>query len=258
MFILLQVKDTIRIPPEDAHLLQQDPLHLIRVQINQKYANKVIPDIGLCALVHSILSYDDPTLFPSDPGPYVRCTFRLVVFQPQEGEIIKATIESCTPTSIILSVGFFTHIVVEASSLATNSSWDEHEKVWVWDSDGAKYHYDLGMPVRLRVLRTTFNSALNPDQPQVALGSATMSTTTATTTTTTTTNATTNLLENLPPKSLKHGYTRPPQPPSQQLTRAQIAAGQAPQEEKTHTYNPPFMVYGSMLDHGLGPIEWWD
>jgi DNA-directed RNA polymerase III subunit RPC8 len=246
MFVLVQMKDTIRISPEDAHLLQQDPLHLLRVEINNKYTNKVIHDVGLCTLVHSILSYDDPQLFPSDPGPYIRCTFRLVVFQPQEGQIISGKIISSTINHILISIDLFSHIIIEANSLPVNTEWDAAENVWKWENEGNSYYYDLGMVVRLRVIRTAFSPSTLTKTPTRSL--------TDNSNITSQQGGITNDSQQAHPKAQKHGYVAPitPQPLNQQRSLPNT------QEDATRTYQPPYIVYGSMEDIGLGPVEWWD
>ena len=174
MFVLVLLKDTLRIATEDVTQLQSDVLQRIRFELHDKYCNKVIPDLGLCIVVHSIIAYDEPQLFHTDPCPYVRCTFRLVVWQPTNNEIITAKITTTDATKIVLSVDFFDNIIIKASQLPQDSTFDPEEKVWVWNNDGQQYYFDPGMTVRFKVLNSSFhnnlvknssNASTNPTKP---------------------------------------------------------------------------------------------
>lgn len=45
MFVLVQMKDTVRIPPK---LFNLDTMDAIRESLNKKFANKVIQKVSLC------------------------------------------------------------------------------------------------------------------------------------------------------------------------------------------------------------------
>ena len=155
MFILVQLQDTIRIPPETSAKLQEDILHYLRQQLNIRYCNKVIYNIGLCIIVHSILAYDEPRLFPGDAGCYIRVNFRVVVFQPFNEEVIVAKIKQSDPeTGLMLSLDFFDHIHIPPHMLPENTEYEED--AWVWNSGEHKYYFDVGNYVRFKVTNVQY------------------------------------------------------------------------------------------------------
>ncbi|EDV27426.1 uncharacterized protein TRIADDRAFT_53108 [Trichoplax adhaerens] len=67
MFVLCCMKDTIRIKP---HLFRLDIHYVIEEQLNKKFANKVVHNVGLCIGVYDILSISDSYVLPGDGSSF--------------------------------------------------------------------------------------------------------------------------------------------------------------------------------------------
>lgn len=119
MFLLAELKDTIRIPPETFHMKLIDA---VKDEINRKLANKVMPivhirlcepnlylfwywnvhfhqvllNVGLCIVLKDIIRVGDSIILPGDGASHTEILFRYIVFRPRIGDIITGKIRSCS------------------------------------------------------------------------------------------------------------------------------------------------------------------
>ncbi|KAJ2046423.1 DNA-directed RNA polymerase III complex subunit Rpc25, partial [Coemansia sp. S155-1] len=56
MFVLAVLRDTLKIVPSEFTKSREEAL---KYEINRKYANRVLHDIGLCMMVHDLLEIDE-------------------------------------------------------------------------------------------------------------------------------------------------------------------------------------------------------
>ncbi|SMY20564.1 unnamed protein product [Zymoseptoria tritici ST99CH_1A5] len=132
MFTLVTVADVVQIPPKD---FSKPSIRAIEDFINTKYADKVIHRVGLCLGFHSLVSTSEGLIGHGTGIVNVNVDFRLIVFRPFKGEIIRATITQSNPTGIYLSVDFYEDLVVPPETLFDNTSWDKDESgtwAFVW------------------------------------------------------------------------------------------------------------------------------
>lgn len=128
MFLLAELKDTIRIPPEIFHMKLIDA---VKDEINRKLANKVsnpywgknnlksifgynidvnrlicikscillikvLLNVGLCIALKDIIRVGDSIILPGDGASHTDILFRYIVFRPRSGDIITGRIRSCS------------------------------------------------------------------------------------------------------------------------------------------------------------------
>lgn len=86
MFLLLQVKDFIRLAP---HEFGESHVGMMRKHLEKKILNKIIPDLGLCVYVKSIDHIGDCIVFPGDGGAHCDILATIAVFRPHEGEVLR-------------------------------------------------------------------------------------------------------------------------------------------------------------------------
>ena len=63
MFILVKIKDTIRIPPNLFHLPLEDA---ISEELNKRLANRVIVNVGLCIVLYDIVKLGESFIYQGD------------------------------------------------------------------------------------------------------------------------------------------------------------------------------------------------
>lgn len=251
MFVLVHLKDIVRIQPSNLTDCNTDLMGTIRNELNIMYTNKVIPDQGLVVAIHSILSHNAPSLYAGDGGAYIRVAFRVVVFKPFESEILIGRISQSTDAGIFVSTEFFHHIFVPKENLLAPCSFDADQKVWIWESNGNEYYFDKHAVVRLRVAEikfAPFNTKLLTSTGEDIFSAA--------------------------GRAQQHGYQltdEPPKAPSTSPRSSVLPPSKSPSptaatpaapkadvlEGQDKAYVAPLVVVGSMNENGLGDIVWW-
>ncbi|SCV99527.1 LAFE_0A05116g1_1 [Lachancea fermentati] len=164
MFILTTVSDLVRVPPDQFH---RDTRSAIIHQLNDKFANKVIPRVGLCITVYDLLAVDEGQLKPGDGASYINTKFRLLVFKPFVGEIITGWISRCTAEGIKVSLlGVFDDIFIPQKMLFEGCYYSPDDNAWVWPMDAeTKLYLDVNEKIRFRVEQEVF-VAVKPKSPK--------------------------------------------------------------------------------------------
>jgi DNA-directed RNA polymerase III subunit RPC8 len=85
MFILAEMKDVVHVKP---WLFENDLRVVIEDELNKKFANKVIYQLGLCMALFDIKTIEKSYIFPGDGSSHTRVTFRYVVFRPFIDEVL--------------------------------------------------------------------------------------------------------------------------------------------------------------------------
>ncbi|XP_059395040.1 DNA-directed RNA polymerase III subunit RPC8 [Carassius carassius] len=157
MFVLVEMVDTVRIPPWSFHRQLNDA---ISEELNKKLANKVVYNVGLCVCLYDITKLEDSYIFPGDGASHTKVHFRYVVFHPFLDEILVGKIKGCSAEGVHVSLGFFDDIIIPPESLQQPAKFDEAEQVWMWEyetDEGAHDLYmDQGEEIRFRVVDEVF------------------------------------------------------------------------------------------------------
>lgn len=85
MYILAEMKDVVHVKP---WYFDQDLLTVIEDELNKKFANKVIYQLGLCVALFDIKEIGDSCVLPGDGSSHTRVLFRYVIFRPFIDEIL--------------------------------------------------------------------------------------------------------------------------------------------------------------------------
>jgi hypothetical protein len=91
--------------------------------------------------------------------------FRLVMFRPFVGEVLIAKLKTCDKSGLYLSLGsFFDDIHIPEHLLQQPSTFDEDEKLWVWNYNGTPMYMDLDEDVRIFLLCVVLVSRIKGTQ----------------------------------------------------------------------------------------------
>lgn len=85
MYVLAEMRDVVSIKPWH---FDQDLKLVIEDELNKKFANKVIYQLGLCVALFDILKIEESYIFPGDGSSHTRVTFRYVIFRPFLDEVL--------------------------------------------------------------------------------------------------------------------------------------------------------------------------
>lgn len=162
MFVLSILKDTVAVHPSQFSV---PPEQAITNELNKKYANRVLHDVGLCVCVFDLSEVGEGKVRYGDGFLWYKVIFRLTVLRPFPSEVILAKVKSSDEDGIRLTVGFFDDIYIPLIYLPEPSAFDPNERAHFWlpgseaksshellDSATADRMYiDAGEVVRVRV-----------------------------------------------------------------------------------------------------------
>jgi len=162
MFVIAAVEDKLRILPEQ---FDRSPADVLIEQIELKYANKVLPEVGLCISFYDFVHIGDPYIYPAEGACHQVVKFRLVVFRPFAGEIITGKILSSSREGVRVTLGFFDDILIPHFLLQQPSLYKAATNTWVWNYDSedenSTFSMDRGEEVRFKVRTISFVTVTN-------------------------------------------------------------------------------------------------
>ncbi|MCJ1351875.1 MAG: DNA-directed RNA polymerase III subunit rpc25 [Icmadophila ericetorum] len=148
MFILTEIQDLVQITPED---FEKRSIEAVEDNLNAKYSNKVIQNIGLCICVYDIEKASDGLIGHGTGIVNVNVTFRNIVFRPFKGEILLGKIGTSSEWGIKIQLDFFEDILVPPNLMFPGSYFNVEQQSWIWNNEGTDYYYDKYEWVRIRV-----------------------------------------------------------------------------------------------------------
>ncbi|PFH50983.1 hypothetical protein AMATHDRAFT_176172 [Amanita thiersii Skay4041] len=150
MFCLSIIKDTIPIHPANFGVPAEQA---IIAEINKKYANRVLHDVGLCVCVFDLAEVGEGKVRYGDGFLWYKVVFRLVVFRPFTSEVILAKVKSSDEDGIRLTLGFFDDIYIPAVYIPQPTAFDPNERAHFWlpDSPLTTTHEMLDTPLSERM-----------------------------------------------------------------------------------------------------------
>jgi len=150
MFVLSIVKDKIPIHPSQFGL---PPEQALINELNKKYANRVLHDVGLCICVFDIAEAGEGKVRYGDGFLWYTVVFRLTVFRPFPTEVILAKVKSSDESGIQLSVGFFEDMWIPLAYLPQPCAFDPNERAYFWlpGSEATSTHELLDSPIAERL-----------------------------------------------------------------------------------------------------------
>ncbi|KAJ7876282.1 RNA polymerase III subunit Rpc25-domain-containing protein [Mycena leptocephala] len=129
MFNLAILKDTVAVHPSDFGGPQEQA---IIAELNKKYANRILHDVGLCLCVFDITEAGEGKVRYGDGFLWYKVIFRMVIFRPFTSEVILAKVMSSDHNSIRLTLGFFDDIYVPVAYLPHPNAFDPNERAHFW------------------------------------------------------------------------------------------------------------------------------
>ncbi|SPO36008.1 related to RPC25 - DNA-direcred RNA polymerase III, 25 KD subunit [Pseudozyma flocculosa] len=129
MFVLSELEDTIAVHPNHFGM---PTIQAVSDQINRKFANKILQDVGLCISLFDISSCSEGRVRWGDGLLYHKVTFRLIVFRPFTNQVLVGKIKSSDETGIRVTMGFFDDIYIPAPHIPAPSAFDHQERAFFW------------------------------------------------------------------------------------------------------------------------------
>ncbi len=171
MYHLTVLSDEIPLPPSS--LRPSNHIPALTQAIENKYIDRVIPNIGLVLAFYDIISVNDCFIFPGDfrdsfGEPACSVQFRLVTFKPAVGELLQGRIIQSTTTGVRVSLRFFNDVEVPAHELLQPAVYDGKRKIWLWQHGEEFFGYEVGVDVVVKVKSVEVSTAVGLGDRRVA------------------------------------------------------------------------------------------
>ncbi|KAL5513107.1 RPC25 [Sanghuangporus vaninii] len=219
MFVLSTIRDTVALQPSTFSLPAEQA---IINELNKKYANRVLHDVGLCICVFDIAQAGEGKVRYGDGCMWHKVVFRMVVFRPFAGEVILAKVKSSDEEGIRLSIGFFDDMHVPHSYLPVPSAFDPSERAHFWVAHHPPLEADPNhICTQHELLDTPTSERMYIDTGDVLRARV----------------------------ETDEFYDDEPGPPKATEGGVMLA--------KAERRRPPYFIICSIAEQGLGPIAWW-
>ncbi|KIM33099.1 hypothetical protein M408DRAFT_326752 [Serendipita vermifera MAFF 305830] len=163
MFILSEIRDTVALQP---HTFGLDAAEVLARELNKKYANRILQDIGLVISVFDLIKCSEGKVRYGDGCLWYKVDFRLVVFRPFISEILNGKVKSQDEDGIRVSLTFFDEVYIDVSQLPAPCAYDFSRQKFFWSPSleegatrlqlmdspfGERLYIELDAPIRFRV-----------------------------------------------------------------------------------------------------------
>jgi len=157
MYVLAVIQDKLKILPEQ---FGRDTAEVLIEQIDIKYSNKVLLDVGLCVGFYDFLEVQDAYVYPGEGSCHQVVKFRLIVYRPFVGETLTGRILHSDSQGIRVSMGFFSDILIPARCIKQPSSYNPGKGCWTWhyltEEVSDDFHMNRGDEIRFKVQECIF------------------------------------------------------------------------------------------------------
>mmetsp|Transcript_95529 Transcript_95529/g.169629 ORF Transcript_95529/g.169629 Transcript_95529/m.169629 type:complete len:200 (+) Transcript_95529:89-688(+) len=172
MFTLALIDDDIPIKPAD---FRDDCRVQLKRQIQIKYIDKVIPNVGLVVEFYNFVQVKDALVYPGDGKnscgeAWVKVEFNLIVFRPAVDEWMVGSVAGSTKRGLLVSLGFFQDVEIPSANLRTPYVYDSGQGMWVWrfkdeeTKETTNFFYEKDELIRFRVTAVKFPDASWPKE----------------------------------------------------------------------------------------------
>ena len=151
MFKVLEVEDSVRVPPE---MFEMELEESIGESIQEKFGGFFSPDLGIVLNLESVEEIGEGKMVPEDGGVFYPARFRLLIFMPEEHEVVHGEVVDITEFGAFVRIGpvdAMTHI---SQIMNDYVSYDKKNSVLVGrDTKNVLKEGDL---VRARIISISF------------------------------------------------------------------------------------------------------
>ncbi|PVG02100.1 hypothetical protein CPB86DRAFT_752314 [Serendipita vermifera] len=181
MFILSEIRDTVALAP---HTFGLDTAETLSRELNKKYANRILHDIGLVISVFDLLKCTEGKVRYGDGCLWYKVDFRLVVFRPFISEVLVGKVKSQDEQGIRVTLNFFDEIYIDVTQLPAPCAFDSSRQKFFWsptlDEDATRtqlmdspiserLYIELDAPIKFRVEGDEFHDE-EPGPPKMSEG----------------------------------------------------------------------------------------
>ncbi len=102
MFYELELQSHVRVDPKT---FSEDVKESILKNLNKQFDNYISKEIGVAIAVSEVLSVGDGIIIPGDGAAYYDTKFKLLVFKPEQHEVVLGKITEMTDFGAFMNIG---------------------------------------------------------------------------------------------------------------------------------------------------------
>lgn len=102
MFKVLEVEDSVRVPPE---MFEMELEESIGESLQEKFGGFFSPDLGIVLNLESVEEIGEGKMVPEDGGVFYPARFRLLIFMPEEHEVVHGEVVDITEFGAFVRIG---------------------------------------------------------------------------------------------------------------------------------------------------------
>ena len=150
MFVLAVVRDAVRVSPA---AFGKAPANALRDEIDARYGGRVLSDVGFVICCETAKTVSDGLVHALDGGATYQAEFRLLVFRPFVGEVLRCTVEFVDENGLRCTTGFFSQIRIPVKYLPSSATFDPARRLYL---DAKQRKIQTGDSVLVRVASVKF------------------------------------------------------------------------------------------------------
>ena len=147
MYKLVEVDDTIRVPPEKFHLGQDEA---VKASLTDRWEGVIEKRLGVILAVTAVKSAGNGKIYPGDGAVNYPVSFEVLVYYPEQHEIVKGEVIEVTEFGAFLRMGAIDGMIHVSQIMDDFVSYDQKNAVFIGKE--SKHKLKEGEVVRARVI----------------------------------------------------------------------------------------------------------
>ncbi len=156
MFYKVLVKDHIRVSPA---LFDKELLDAVANEARTKYTGFISKELGIVIDVIGVTEIGDGIIIPGDGAPYYVATFELLVFEPENQEVLPGKIKDIADFGAFITMGPIDGMVHISQTMNDFVSYSK-EKVLMGKEGSRTLH--VGDKCVAKIIAISYKDAQNP------------------------------------------------------------------------------------------------
>ncbi|PIN81932.1 DNA-directed RNA polymerase [Candidatus Woesearchaeota archaeon CG10_big_fil_rev_8_21_14_0_10_30_7] len=156
MFYKLTVKDHVRVPPI---FFGQDVNKSVEKSIRQKFSGFIDQDMGVVVDVVQVNDIGEGVIIPCDGATFYETKFDLLVFKPEQQEVVKGKIKDITDFGAFITLGPIDGMIHVSQTMDDFVSFSKEKVLTGRDS---KRSLKVGDFCWARIVQISFKDLTNP------------------------------------------------------------------------------------------------
>lgn len=152
MYKILEVKDTVRVDPSNFDLGLEDSVY---ESLREKYEGLLKKEIGFILSVEEVMEIGEGRVLPEDGAAYYPAEFKMLVFEPEEHEVVLGEVVDVTEFGGFVRIGPIDALIHVSQVMDDYVNYDEKNDVL--EGKESNKRLKNGDLVRARIISVSYS-----------------------------------------------------------------------------------------------------